>query len=131
MRIVIHEKESALEVRTVADIDSVIASATAEACAKGLLNIIEVEADNGNTMNIVVGGNDTVLGFRYGQGDLPNYASKGIATEDEPVMTAFLSLLHHTEFPRKWVIPLNKGLSALQEFCQSGNLPTCIAWVEV
>lgn len=130
MRIVIHESES-LEVRTVADIDRALASATAEACAKGLLNIIELEADNGNTMNIVVGGNQTVLGFRYGHGDLPNYASKGIATEDEPVITAFLSLSHHTEFPRKWVIPLKDGQSALEEFCQSGNLPTCIEWVEV
>ena len=95
------------------------------------MNIIELEADNGNTMYIVVGSNETVLGFGHGHGDLSHYASKGVATEDEPVMTAFLSLSHHTEFPRKWVIPLKKGLSALEEFCQSGNLPTCIEWVEL
>ena len=131
MRIVIHETELPYEVHTVADLDEAIGSATAEACHKGLLSIVELKADNGNTMNIVLGGNETVLTFRDGHGDPPYYASKGTATEDEPVMTAFMFLVHHTEFPRHCVIPLSPGLSALREFFQSGTLPTFIQWSEV
>jgi len=131
MRIVIHESESPHQVHTLADLDKAIGSATAEACLKGLLSIVELKAENGNTMNIVLGGNETVLTFRYGHGDPPYYASKGIAAEDEPIMTAFMFLLHHTEFPRHCVIPLSPGLSALREFFQSGTLPTFIQWSEV
>jgi len=131
MKIVIHEKESPLEARTVADIDRVIESATEEASAKGLLNIIELVADNGNTIDIVVGGDETVLGFQYSHRNPPYYASKGNTDNDEPVMAAFKALIHHTEFPRKWVIPLKKGMSAIHEFFQSGDLPKSIEWVEV
>jgi hypothetical protein len=113
------------------DVDKVIASASEEARANGLLNIIFLEADNGNYMSLVVGGDETVLGFNYGHQDPPYYASKGRNKSDKPVMTAYMYPDHHTEFPRKWVIPMKEGLLAVREFCETGELPSCIEWTEV
>ena len=59
------------------DVDKVIASASEGARASGLLNIIFLEADNGNYMSLVVGGDETVLCFNYGHQDPPYYASQG------------------------------------------------------
>ena len=33
---------------------------------------------------------------------------------------------HHTEFPRKYVIPVADGVNALQQFVNLDDLPTCI-----
>jgi len=38
---------------------------------------------------------------------------------------------HHTEFPRKYVIPLADGVKAVRQFLDSGDFPTCINWEEV
>ena len=131
MKILLRENESPVEARAWADIDRAITSATEEARAEGRLIIIELEAVNGNSISVVVGGDETVLGFVYRHRNPPYYASKGSTEDDEPVMTAYFLLAHHTEFPRNWVIPLKEVMSAVNEFCQSGELPKCIEWVEV
>ena len=72
---------------------------------------------------MVVGGQETVLGF--GSGDLnANYASKGASDAVEPVMTCYFMMWHHSEFPRKYVIPVADGVKAVHQFLDSGDLPT-------
>jgi hypothetical protein len=80
---------------------------------------------------MVVGGCETVLSFEYGHLDPPYYASKGESDDDEPILTCFLTFQHHTEIPRRSVIPYANGMNAVAEFFDSGNLPTCISWEEV
>lgn len=111
-------------------LDGALREAENEARARGLLGVIIIEAANKNSITMVVGSStETVLGFDYGDG--PYYASKGISNEVEPVMTCYLTFAHHTEFPRKFVIPVADGVEAVKEFIGSGELPTCITWEEV
>jgi hypothetical protein len=87
--------------------------------------------DDNNQLGLAVGGNETVLSFTYGHGDPPYYASKGKLDTDEPIFTCFLLFEHHTEFPRRQVIPFNDGVLACHEFYNLGNLPSRIEWIEV
>ena len=43
-------------------------------------------------------------------------------------MTCFLTMQHHTEFPRKYVILVSDGVKAVKQFLDSGELPACINW---
>jgi hypothetical protein len=56
--------------------------------------------------------------------------AEGIAEGIEPVLTAYVALSHHTEFPRRSVIPWADGIRALHEFVESGELPAAIEWEE-
>lgn len=112
-------------------LDEMLNEASAEVRSRNLLGAVLITADNNNEMTILVGGEESVLTFEYGHKDTPYYASKGASNEDEPIMTCYLELQHHTEFPRKYVVPFADGLKAIREFLVSGALPTCIRWEEV
>ena len=131
LRVTVHENEPPIVVASDAHLDEVIQLAAEEARAKGILTILLVEAANDNSIGLVVGGKETVLGFTYGHRQPPYYASRGDATTDEPVLTCFGCFEHHTEFPRSSVIPLERGMQALHEFALSAELPRCVEWVEV
>ena len=102
-----------------------------EARARGKLGGVLIEAANKNSMMMAVGSSGTVLSFDYAHGNPPYYVSKGTSNEDKPMMVCYLSLAHHTEFPRKSVIPLRDGIAAVKQFVDSGEHPTCITWEEI
>lgn len=120
-----------MPVQTPVQLASVLTAAADEARSHALLNVIFLEADNGDTLIMVVGGEETVLGFDYGHLNPPYFASRGSDDGVHPVLTAYVSLQHHTEFPRKCVIAIDQGLLAAQEFLQTGARPECITWQEV
>jgi len=130
-RVTVHEKGTATTVLDYNQLDAVLRAASEEARSKNILGAIIIESENGNSITMVVGGDETVLGFDYGHGNHPYYASKGASERNEPFLTCYLSFQHHTEFPRKNVIPYNDGAKAVAQFVDSGNLPTCISWEEV
>ena len=119
------------EVASEADLKRVLSEASSEARELGKLNLVQLHAPNGNEVSLVVGGDETVVGFRYGSGDPPYLASRGDSTDDEPLLTAYVALSHHTEFSRKWVVPSHLGEAAAVEFLRTGDLPRSISWVEV
>jgi hypothetical protein len=88
-----------------------------------MLNIIYIEA-----------GNDDVPRRSWvspmATAMLQNYESRGPADDIEPFLSAYGSLRHHTEFPRRCVVPMQMGISAAREFVETGNLPTCVSWAE-
>jgi hypothetical protein len=108
----------------------VLEAASDEARAKNLLSVVILDAENGNSTTMVVGGSETVLSFEYGHLDPPYYASKGESDDDEPILTCFLTFQYYTEFPRRSVIPYPNGVNAVAEFFDSGSLLTCISWEE-
>lgn len=114
-----------------AALDATLDEASAEARAAGKLNIVLLTAPNRDWLTIVVGGEETVVGYNYGHGDPPYYVSAGQAQADDPVLTAYLGLEHHTEFPRRWVIPIAAGRQAAREFLTTGKRPESIEWTEV
>jgi len=118
-------------VKDVTQLDEVLQAASEEARARKMLGAILMETDNGNVLTMVVGGEETVLAFDYGHRNPPYYASRGASDEVDPLMTCYLTFQHHTEFPRKYVIPLADGVKAVRQFLDSGDLPTCINWDEV
>jgi hypothetical protein len=129
-RVMIYEGAEAVEVATAAELEHVLHLAAKEARRRGMLNVIYVEAANCNTLSVVVGGDETVLGFTYSHGNPPYFESRGPSLDDEPVLTGYVHLSHHTEFPRRCVIPMEIGVSAAKEFMDSGRLPTCVSWAE-
>jgi len=131
MKIIIHETEPAIQVSTTDELEKVLLKATEEAKGLNKNNIIFLQADNGNEMSVAVGGGETVLGFTYSHNNPPYYASKGSSKVEEPVFTGYVSLEHHTEYPRFNVIPYEEALLAIHEFYSSGELPGTIKWVEV
>jgi hypothetical protein len=93
--------------------------------------LVLIEANKGNVITMVVGGDETVLGFDYGEPNPRYYASRGASDADAPIVTCYLTMQHHTEFPRKYAIPLADGLKAVRQFLDSDDLPTCIKWEQV
>jgi hypothetical protein len=105
--------------------------AASQANAAGKLNIIFLYAPNQDHLTLVVGCDETVVGFNFGHGDPPYYVSRGATDFDDPVLTAFVGLEHHTEFPRRWVVPMNVGKQAASEFLATGQRPTIVEWDEL
>ena len=131
LRAMIHENAPMPSVRTSEELDDLLANAASEAKSVGLLNVVMLYAPNDDHLFLVVGGEETVVGFNYGHGNPPYYASRGQVETDAPVLTAYLSLEHHTEFPRRWVIPMELGHRASQEFLATTERPTVISWEEL
>ena len=131
LQVRIREDAGPLKVEDDNQLDEVLRTATEEARKSGTVGAILIEAANGNVITMVVGGDETVLGFDYGHHDPPYYSSRGPSNEDEPILTCRLTLQHHTEFPRKCVIPIADGVKAIRQFLHSGDLPACINWEEV
>jgi hypothetical protein len=67
----------ATRVSTADELDRMIAMAAEEAQARGKLNIVFLDAPDGNELSLVVGGDETVLGFVHGHRDPPYYATRG------------------------------------------------------
>ena len=131
MKVTIHEKEPVIIVDGLEHLNKIISNTIERAKGKGFFSVILLSDDDENELGLAVGGDETVLSFTYGRDNMPYYASKGKLDTEEPVFTCFLLFEHHTEFLRKWVIPFEIGIKACHEFFNSGDLPTCIEWVEV
>jgi len=82
LQVRIREDARPLTVENDNQLDEVLRTATEEARKHGTLGAILIEAVNGNVITIVVGGDETALGFVYGNGDPPYYSSRGPSNED-------------------------------------------------
>ena len=131
LRATIHDQAPERVLSSVEDLDAALNEASAEARAKSKLNIVILSAPNRDWLGIVVGGDETVVSFNYGHGNPPYYASLGDDKTDEPVLTAFVGLEHHTEFPRRWVVSSAAGRQAAREFLASGGRPNSLRWEEL
>jgi hypothetical protein len=131
IRASIYDRTPELILSDVNALDAVLDEASREARARGKLNIVVLGAPNRDRLSLVLGGEETVVGFNYGHGDPPYYASAGAVQADAPVFTAFMGLEHHTEFPRRWVVPDAAGRQAAREFLLTGERPSSLQWVEV
>lgn len=131
MFVTIHEDQPKISVESGEELDAVFSVAADESRARGMLNIVFIEAENGDSIGLVIGGDETVVSFNYGHGDPPYYVSRGFSADDDPILTAYISFQHHTEFPRRWVVPAAAGRLATHEFLQTGTLSQCIEWEEV
>jgi hypothetical protein len=131
LRVRIRDDAAPLTVEDSSQLEKVLHVEAEEARRRGVLGAVLLEAANGNVITMVVGGEETVLGFDYGHHNPPYYSSRGPSNADEPMLTCLLTFQHHTEFPRKYVIPVTDGVKAVRQFLDSGDLPTCINWEEV
>lgn len=63
LRIEIRQGEAPLTVKDAAQLDEALGQATEEARKLGMLGAVLIEAENGNVLTMVVGGDETVLGL--------------------------------------------------------------------
>jgi hypothetical protein len=131
IRVSVYDREPDLILSDVKALDAVLDKASAEARGKGKLNIVVLGAPNRDWLSLVVGGEESVVGFNHGHGNPPYYASLGKDQTDLPVLTAFMGLEHHTEFPRRWVVSDGAGRQAAREFLLTGERPSSLQWAEV
>jgi hypothetical protein len=131
MKVHIHEESPLVEVHDLDHLKRIILDAGKWAKERDLLSLISLVAPNDNTLDLVIGGYETVLRFNYGHQSPPYYASLGKFNSDEPVMTCYFLFKHHTEFRRKHIMELTDGLNAVYEFYDTNDLPKCIVWMEV
>jgi hypothetical protein len=128
LRITTCEDHPPLTVEDLSHLDEMLYAASEEARTRKTLNGVVMEADNGNTLLMVVGSEETVLIFNYG-GPYPlYYASKGASDNDDPMMTCYITFQHHTEFAHKYVISFADGVKAVHQFLDCDDLPACINW---
>ena len=121
---------SAVPARSRQELTDLLASASRLAQDAGMLAIVTLESEFGATLSIVVGGEETVLGFDASL-DPPYFVSKGASNDEQPVLECYLHFEHHTEFLRNEVIPFNLGEQAAHEFLETGVRPECVQWEEV
>lgn len=131
LRAAIRDQEPDRVVDSESALDAILDEASTEARDAGKLNIVLLTAPNRDWLAIVVGGEETVVGYNYGHGNPPYYASAGDSQADDPVLTAYVGLEHHTEFPRRWVVSFAAGKQAAREFLVTGKRPESIRWIEV
>jgi hypothetical protein len=83
-----HDGTAATTVSNANQLDTVLRAASEEARTRGILAAVVIQAENGSSMTMVVGGDETALTFDYGHHNPPYYASKGASKNDEPVLTS-------------------------------------------
>jgi hypothetical protein len=128
VRAVIHDSDDRILLTSKDRLFEVLDAAAAEASAQSLLNVVTLTAENGNELTLVVGSAETVVGFTDSGLQMLHYASVGAAQTMEPVLTAYVGLRHHTEFPRRYVIPSAHGIAAASEFLDTGMRPSSVTW---
>ncbi len=114
-----------------AQLVAALESAEREATRLGRLNMIQIEAQSGDMLSVVVGSHESCLGFTSGTHDPPYFASHGTAAGIEPVLTCYLLEVHHTELHREWVVPRDLAFQAALEFLRCSQKPECLTWVSV
>ncbi|MDX8350604.1 Imm1 family immunity protein [Cognatiyoonia sp. IB215446] len=128
----IEEGRPPIDILTLDELRANLKLAMDHATTIGRPNIVFVTMPNGNTMSLVVGaGNETVLDFVYHHKDPPYFASKADTDDIEPYLVAYVGLVHHTELPRRNVVPMDLGMRALNDFVKDGELPPAVDWIEV
>ena len=103
-------------------------SAQSEAAKLHKLNVVILESPDGNSLSIVLGGTDSVLTFTRADNMPPYLISRGSTEDVEPLLTCYVGLEHHTEFPRWSVVPLRNAMQGAMEFLSTGLPPRCIEW---
>ena len=131
VRVAVKANEAVVETLSIRQLDRVISDAGTAAMREGALSVVQLEAESGNGLAVVVGGTESVLSFTSAHGNPPYYASRGNADSFEPVLTAYFLGEHYTEFPRRNVVSMHQAALALREFQADGQRPTCVSWEEV
>jgi hypothetical protein len=98
IRAIVEEPGPERLLRSVAELEQTLADAASRAQAAQMLNVVFLHAANGDQLSLVVGGDETVLGYNLGHGNPPYYASAGEATADEPVLIAYAGLVPTRSF---------------------------------
>ena len=131
VRVAVHDQGPVAVLSSIEALDAALDAASAEARMKQTLNFVNLFAPNQDSLGLALGGEETVLCFNFGHGNPPYFASRGEAATNEPVLTAFIGLAHHSEFPRRWVVPVSEGRRAAREFLLTGTRPSSLKWEEV
>jgi hypothetical protein len=110
------------------DLHSALAAADLEADESGKMAIVDFQAANGNTLSFIVGGAQTALSFRYPDDVEPRYLSRGPDPSTEPGFVFSRDGENEIACPRWAIIPRSTGMTALDEFAASNDLPHAVEW---
>ena len=113
-----------------AELDGALQELASNAKAAGQPILVGLEAENGNSLSIALGGVETVLIFGCPAADPPYRTRRGAEETLDPVFVCYSLGVHRTEVPRWFVIPLEQGMRGLSEFAVTGELPSEGTWVE-
>lgn len=112
------------------ELDASFVEVARNARSAGQRHLVELQAENGNTLSIALGGEDTVLVFGCPENDPPYFTCRGVEGTLHPVLVCYSLGTHHTEVPRWFVIPLEQGMRGVKAFAATGERPSEGTWQE-
>lgn len=121
------DDNSTFYVRNVQELDSVLDTIHAQNRTVPIITTLE-SPENGDSLAIGLGAEESVLSFVAGDGDPPYLASRGDNASSEPIVFQFMG--DWSEFPGKCAISLDAARAAMREFFSTGKLSDDIVWIE-
>jgi Immunity protein Imm1 len=115
-------------VGSVQELDALLDRITAEAEAADLPMLAVLGREDGSTLSIGLGSDESVLSYVSGSWDPPYYVSRGDPSRTEPVEFVYSGEL--TEFPPWSAISIEEAREAMRHFFTTGELSPKIEWVE-
>ena len=128
VNVAVHSMQPSVVAEDQGALRQLLQSAQSEAAKLHKLNVVILESPDGNSLSIVLGGTDSVLTFTRADNMPPYLISRGSTEDVEPLLTCYVGLEHHTEFPRWSVVPLRNAMQGAMEFLSTGQPPRCIEW---
>jgi Immunity protein Imm1 len=107
-----------------------LAEVAQNAKSAGQRHLVELKAENGNSLSLALGGEETVLVFGRPEKDPPYYTSRGAEDTIDPLFVCHYLGKHYTEVPRRFVISLDQAVRAVKEFAATRELPLGVVWEE-
>lgn len=114
-----------IDIESLPELDKTLDRLIAESKEPTLVSVLNLKKDS---LAIGVGHKETILSFVKGDGDPPYYISLG-----NPNLEGIIAFNYggqESEFPAKYLIPMEKGREAVKHFLASGKLDHTVNWVE-
>lgn len=118
------------EVASAAELDAVLAEATADAASAGRAYDVQITHDSGGTLGVVVGDRRSVLNHVPRSLDPPYRVSVGDEVSDQ-AFVFYVAGDHYTEAAWRNTIPTEDALEAARHFASTGALTPAVLWEDV
>ena len=122
------EKEKPIEIANVAELDHLLDEIASNTTPEHPI-IVFVYA-YGYQVSIGLGHTESFIHFESESGEPPYLITVG-DEEAEGVLAFFLFGNHHTEIPRRYLIPIEEARDIVKEWLQTGVRPMDQKWEEV
>lgn len=121
-------EQNEVAVGSVQELDALLDRLTVEAEEADLPFVVALAREDGSTLSIGLGTEESVANYVSGSFDPPYYVSRGDPDRAEPVKFVFSGEM--TEYPPWSAIPVEAARAAMRHFFETGELSPDVDWAE-